>query len=47
MTTLQSFVIIDLSEEEIFAKLSICHVTSHDYVVRGSCEIMGSEFCSL
>ena len=22
-------------------KLSFCHVTSHDYVVRGSCDIMG------
>ena len=27
-------------------KLSVCHVTSHDHVVRGSCDIMG-EFCSL
>ena len=28
-------------------KLSICRETSHDHVVRESCDIMGSELCSL
>ena len=41
---MQSFVIIALLEEEIYAKLSIFQVNSHDHVVRGSCDIMGYEF---
>ena len=40
-----SFVIIGLLKEEDI-KLSIGHVTSHDHVVRRSCDIIG-EFCSL
>ena len=40
-TTLSSFVVIGLAEEEIF-----CHVTSSDHVLNGLCGIMGGYLSS-
>ena len=41
MTTLPSLVAIGLAEEEIFSLFLVCRVTSGDFVVRESCDIMG------
>ena len=44
VTTLQSLVIMNLLEEDI--KLSICHLTSFDHMIRASYDIMGEFFSS-